>query len=175
MAENSNFPPKLQKTPTGDINAGSLADLLEWFLNYDERVGLIRHPHVEELFRWKQQDDASQGIETYPFENAESRLAIGLFQAIAENNSRERLNAWITNVIQALGEAKQTNEEITESYQLETKQGKSHLSESEKIPSNTERRLYLTSCWLEALCTAEARFLGWVYQELYNTPFQPNG
>lgn len=169
-----NYPPKLEKTASGEINANSLADLLEWFLNHDERVGLVRHPHVEELFQWKQRDDAEHGTEPYPFENAEARFAIGVFQALAENDSKNELNGWITDVLEALGESKQTGEQITESYKLGTKEGRSHVSEAEKIPSNTERRLYLSSCWLEALCTAEARFLGWVYQELYGTPFQPN-
>ncbi len=169
-----NFPPKLEKAPNGDINANSLADLLEWFLNYDEKVAIVRHKNVEELFQWKQADDAENGTNPYPFENAESRFAIGAFQALAENNSLEKLNAWISDVVQALGDAKQMNEEFTQKYNLATKEGKSHIEEAEKIPSEIERRLYLSSCWLEALCTAEARFLGWVYQELYGVPFQPS-
>ena len=166
-----NYPPKLRQTEAGDIDINSLADLLEWFLNYDQRVALVRHPHVEELYQWKQKDDAAHGTEVYPFENAEARFAIGSFQALAENNTEEKLARWITDVLQALGEAKQTNEDISADYKLDA--SKSHLSESQKIPMNTERRLYLTSCWVEALCTAEVRFLGWVYQELYGKPFQP--
>jgi hypothetical protein len=168
-----NGPPELEKAPNGDVNANSLADLVEWFLSYDEKVALVRHPNVEELFQWKQADDSSHGAEPYPFENAEARFAIGVFQALAENKSEAALNSWITDVIQALAGAKETNQQITTSYKLATGEGKSHISEAEKIPSNTERRLYLTSCWLEALCTAEARILGWVFQELYGKPFQP--
>ncbi len=169
-----NFPPKLEKTPSGEINANSLADLLEWFLNYDPKVALVRHKNVEELFQWKQADDAAHGTNPYPFENAEARFAIGAFQALAENDSAEKLNAWISDVVQALGESKQMNEEFTQSYKLATREGASHIEEAEKIPAKIERRLYLSSCWLEALCTAEARFLGWVYQELYGKPFQPS-
>jgi len=33
--------------------------------------------------------------------------------------------------------------------------------------------MYLTSSWIENLCTAEARFLGWIYQEMYGKPFTP--
>ena len=47
------------------------------------------------------------------------------------------------------------------------------LEKAEKLTTNAERRLYLTSCWLEQLCTAEARVLGWVYQEIYGRPFTP--
>ena len=171
MTEQINQPPKLQTTAGGDINTTSLADLLEWFLTFDQRVSLVRNPQVEELFQWKQQDDKSHGIEIYPFENAEARLAIGVFQALGENDSEDKLQSWITEVLEALGEAKQTNEQIAASYNLE--QGKSHTEEAQKIPSLVEQRLYLSSCWLESLCTAEARFLGWVFQELYGKQFQP--
>ena len=173
MTEQTAQQPKLQKTPDGEINANSLADLLEWFLNYDQRVALVRHPHVEELFEWKQVDDAANGIQVYPFENAEARFAIGVFQALAENDSQTALQNWITEVLQALGESKQTNEDIAASYKLATKEGASAVAESASIPSKLERRLYLSTCWLEALCTAEVRFLGWVYQELYGKTFEP--
>ena len=172
MAETQqeNRPPKLEKTATGDIDINSLANLLEWFLNFDQRVALVRHPHVEELFQWKQKDDAAGGVEIYNFENAEARFAVGAFSAIAENNSEEKLQNWITEVLQALGEAKQTNEDIAASYKLDA--AKSHVANAEAIPNKTERKLYLTSSWLEALCTAEVRFLGWVFQELYGKPFE---
>jgi hypothetical protein len=166
-------PPVLEKTPDGDINVSSLADLLEWFLNYDQRVNLIRHPHVQELFEWKQADDAANGVQVYPFENAEARFAVGVFQAIAENNSQEQLQQWVTDVLQALGESKQTREEFVEQFKLETNEGASFVLEAQKIPSRLEQRLFLTSAWIESLCIAEVRFLGWVYQELYGVPFQP--
>jgi hypothetical protein len=171
QAQQENLPPKLRKTATGDIDVNSLADLLEWFLNNDNRVGLVRLPQVEELFQWKQADDAANGIEVYPFENAEARLAIGAFQALGENETEEKLARWITDLLEALGESKQTNEDIAVSYKLE--QGQSHVAQSVKIPNIIEQRIYLTSCWIESLCTAEVRFLGWVYQELYGKSFQP--
>jgi hypothetical protein len=169
--QQENYPPKLEKTADGDIDINSLANLLEWFLNFDQRVALVRHPHVEELFQWKQNDDRENGIVIYPFENAEARFAVGAFQALGENNTEAKLQRWITDVLQALGEAKQTSENIAASYKLDS--GKSHVRQGEIIPNQTERRLYLTSSWLEALCTAEVRFLGWVFQEIYGKPFQP--
>jgi hypothetical protein len=171
QTQTENRPPDLQKSANGDIDAGSLADLLEWFLNFDPKVALVKHPHVEELFQWKQQDDKVNGAEIYPFENAESRFAIGIFQAIAENDSQGALQNWITNVLEALGEAKQTNEDIAKSYGFDST--KSHVERANAIASSLEKRLYLSSCWLEALYTAEARVLGWIYQELYGKPFQP--
>jgi hypothetical protein len=166
-------PPALEKVPGGDINVNSLANLLEWFLNYDQKVAIMRHPHVQELFEWKQADDAANGVEVYPFENAEARFAIGVFQAIAENNSEEALRIWISDVLQALGESKQNNEDLTKEYALDKSTGESPVMLSQNLSSKLERRFYLTSNWLEALCTAEVRFLGWVYQELYGKPFQP--
>ncbi len=170
-AQQENRPPKLQKRANNEIDINSLADLLEWFINYDQRVNLIRHPHVEELFEWKQADDAANGVETYPFETGEARFAVGVFQALGENDTEPKLQNWITEVLQALGEAKQTNEDISADYKLD--QSKSPVAEAKNIPTNAERRLYLTSSWIEALSTAEVRFLGWVYQELYGKPFQP--
>ncbi len=166
-------PPALVKNPSGDINVNSLADLLEWFLNYDQKVGLVRHPHVQELFEWKQADDAAQGVSVYPFENAEARFAVGAFQAIAENDSQVKLRQWMTDILQALGEAKQTREDFVGQYLLETNQGASFVMEAQKLPSRLEQRIFLTSAWIESLCMAEVRFLGWVYQELYGVPFEP--
>ena len=171
--QQENRPPALEKTPNGDINVNSLADLLEWFLTYDQKVAIMRHPHVQELFEWKQADDAANGVEVYPFENAEARFAIGVFQAIAENNSEDNLRIWISDVLQALAESKQNHEDVAKQYNLDKSTGESPVMLSQALPSKIERRFYLTSSWLESLCTAETRFLGWVYQELYGKPFQP--
>jgi hypothetical protein len=170
-APEENYPPKLRKTENGDIDVGSLASLLEWFLTYDQRVALVRHPHVEELFQWKQADDTAQGNEVYPFENAESRFAIGVLQALGENDSEEKLQSYISESLQALGESKQTNEEIAGVHGFQS--SRSHVEQAQTISSDIEKRIYLTSCWLESLCTAEVRFLGWVFQEIYGKPFQP--
>jgi hypothetical protein len=152
----------------------SLANLIEWFLNYDECVAVIRHPHVEELFQWKQEDARNQGEAPAPFDHAEDRFAIGIFQALAHNRSQPELHAWISDLLQALQEAKQMNEQIAEDYKLAANQAASAVEESKNLPSERERRFYLTSCWIEALCTAEIRVLGWVYQELYRAPFSFN-
>lgn len=171
----TNAPPPLMLDENDIITTASLANVVEWFLNYDERVAVMRHPHVEELFQWKQQDSIQQGDRRAPFETAEDRFAIGIFQALAENNSQSLLHLWISDVLQALQEAKQMNESIAEDYKFANEQGASAIEQAEKLPSNRERRFYLTSCWLEALCTAEVRVLGWIYQELYDVAYNPNG
>ena len=169
--EEENQPPKLRRTETGEVETSSLADLLEWFLMYDERTARIRHLNTEELFQWKQKDDAANGIAIYPFENAEARLAVGAFQALAENNSEPLLKLWISDLLEAIQESHKTKTEIAESYDLDADLDAFALKKAERQTTNAEKRLYLTSCWLEALCTAEARFLGWVYQEIYGRPF----
>lgn len=166
----ANLPPQLTKTENGDVDVKSLANLIEWFLNFDQRVALVRHPHVEQLFQWKQADDARQGIESYPLENAESRFAIGVFQALGANDSEPKLQNHISESLQALGEAKQTNEEIAASYGFDPAQ--SHVEQAQAIDNELEKRVYLTSCWIESLSTAEVRLLGWIYQEIYGKPFQ---
>jgi len=166
-------PPKLRKTPEGGLETNALADLVEWFLNYDERTARMRHAHTEELFQWKQADDAANGIGVYPFENAEARLAIGVFQALQENASEPLLGLWLGDVLNALHEASGTKTEISEAYKLNDRPEKSALEKAEKLTTKAEKRLYLTSCWLETLCTAEARVLGWIYQEIYGRPYTP--
>lgn len=171
MNQQENQPPRLLRNSDGVLETNSLADLVEWFLNFDERTARMRHPNTEELFQWKQHDDAENGVAIYPFENAEARFAVGIFQALQENNSEPLLNLWLNDVLNALHESRQTKVEITEANNLDTELEKFALEKADKLTTKAEKRLYLTSCWLEALCTAEARVLGWVYQEIYGKPF----
>jgi hypothetical protein len=166
-------PPMLRRNSDGAIDNNSLADLIEWFLNFDERTARIRHPYTEELFQWKQRDDVENGIGVYPFENAEARFAIGVVQALQENNSEPLLKLWLTDVLNALHESKETKTEIEETNKLTADPEMLAIEKAEKLTTNVERRMYLTCCWLEQLCTAEARVLGWVYQEMYGKPFAP--
>src|SRR5438046_2399527 len=113
-----NQPPKLRRTGDGEIEPGSLADLLEWFLTYDERTARMRHANTEELFQWKQADDKVNGVNIYPFRSAEARFAVGAFQALAENNTEPLLKLWIGDVLNALQESRKTKEELTAAYDL---------------------------------------------------------
>ncbi len=172
-AQKETQPPQLRRDAAGALEANALADLIEWFLTYDERTARMRHPHTEALFQWKQADDAANGIGTYPFENAEARFAIGIFQALQENQSEPLLGLWMNDVIAALHESKTTKDEISEANKLDAQPLESAIQKAEKLTTKAEKRLYLASCWLEALCTAEARVLGWIYQEIYGRPFTP--
>ncbi len=52
-------PPALRRDGEGRIEPGSLARLIQWFLDYDERVAVVRFPAVEALFQWRQQQELS--------------------------------------------------------------------------------------------------------------------
>jgi predicted enzyme related to lactoylglutathione lyase len=167
-------PPPLARDELGRIEPSSLADLIEWFLANDPRVNMIRHPKVEEVFQWKQAESRRAGEEVYEFASAEERLAIGIMQAIVENEGERALHGWISQLLNALDDATKTTEEVSQAYRLDTSGEASTVTEAAKIPSASGRTIFLTCCWLEALCTAEVRVLGWVYQQLYGRAFQPS-
>lgn len=168
-----NHPPALRRDRGGRVEPSSLAALIEWFLNYDERVAVVRFPAVEALFQWKQGRTLEEQPEELAFNRAEDRLAIGIMQALVANSTERELHAWIKELLGALDDATKTNEAISEAYELRPGESSSVVEEAEKIPSLRERDVYLTCCWLETLCTAEIRVLGWAYVELYGRPFHP--
>jgi hypothetical protein len=174
-AAQSPQPPKLSATGDGKLDTGSVADVIEWFLNFDEHVARVRHPQVNELFVWKQADDEESGVGVYPFENAEARFAIGVIQALQENDKEPLLGLWISEVLNTLQQARETRQELSDAYKLDKKPLESAMQKADRLTTTAERRMYLTCCWFEALFTAEARVLGWIYQELYGKPFQAAG
>ena len=165
--------PPLQRDSQGRIDVDSVPDVIQWFLDYDHRVAIIKHPRVEELFQWKQQQSRGEGEEVFSFNRAEDRLAIGIIQALAENTTERALHGWISQLLQALDAAAKTNESTAEAYKLNLKDPASLVKEADKIPAQRGRRDFLINCWVETLCTAEARVLGWLYKEFYSQPFQP--
>ncbi|MDT7541345.1 MAG: hypothetical protein QOE33_1249 [Acidobacteriota bacterium] len=171
--EQSHEPPALARDAEGRIEPSSLARIIEWFIERDRRVNVVRHPRVEEVFRWKQAASREAGEEVFEFASAEDRFAVGVMQALMQNPSERELHEWIGQLLNALDEAAKTNEELAQAYRLDTAGALSPVAESEKIPTARGRDVYLTCCWLETLCTAEVRVLGWLYQELYGRPFSP--
>ena len=63
---------------------------------------------------------------------------------------------------------------LVESGFLERRQYSAHPPRYEYVPTARGREIYLTCCWLETLCTAEVRVLGWVYQARFGRAFHPN-
>ena len=165
--------PPLQRDDYGQVDVDSVPDVIEWFLNYDQRVAIIRHPSVEEVFKWKQQHAQAQGEEIFQFARAEDRLAIGIIQALADNSSERGLHDWIGQLLGALDAASKANETTAEAYKLDLQSGGSIVKEAEKIPFQRGRTEFLLNCWIETLCTAEARVLGWLYKEFYRRPYAP--
>jgi hypothetical protein len=166
-------PPPLLRDKTGQPDLDSVPDVIQWFLDYDQRVAIIRHPNVEEVFHWKQEQSSAAGEDVFAFNHAEDRLAIGIIQALAENDSERELHSWISQLLNALEIASKANESAAEAYQLDLKGGGSIVKEAGKIPSVRGRNDFLINCWVETLCTAEARVLGWLYKEFYGRPFAP--
>ena len=167
-----NLPP-LQRDASGRIDVDSVPDVIDWFLNYDQRVAIVRHPSVEEVFQWKQQQSQATSEEVFVFKQAEDRLAIGIIQALADNSTERSLHAWIGQLLSALDTASKANESTAEAYQLDLRTGGSIVKEAEKIPFQRGRKDFLVNCWIETLCTAEARVLGWLYKEFYGKPYAP--
>jgi hypothetical protein len=170
----SQQPPALCRDARGRVEPSTLAGVIQWFLDYDARVAVVRFPAVESLFQWKQRETLKEHPETYAFKRAEDRLAVGVMQALVEHDTEGELHAWIKELLAALDDASKTNEAMAEAYGLKPSGESSVVSEAEKIPSRRERDIYLACCWLETLCTAEARVLGWAYQGLYGRPFHPD-
>lgn len=169
---NSDSPP-LTRDHQGRIDVDSVPDVIQWFIERDNRVAIIRHARVEEIFHWKQEQSRSEGEDIFSFNNAEDRLAIGVIQSLAENPTEPQLHEWISQLVNALDVAMKANESTVESYGLDLQNAKSVVKEAEKIPSLSGRRQFLLNCWIETLCTAEARILGWLYKEFYGRPFSP--
>ena len=165
--------PPLLRDAGGNVDVDSVPDVIDWFLNNDQRVAVVRHPSVEEVFQWKQQQSQSQGEEIFIFNRAEDRLAIGIIQALADNASERDLHAWLSQLLMALDAAAKANESTAEAYQLDLRSGGSIVKQSEKIPFQRGRSEFLLNCWIETLCTAEARVLGWLYKEFYGKPYAP--
>jgi hypothetical protein len=166
--------PPLLRDDQGKVDYDSIPDVIQWFLDYDQRVAVIRHPKVEELFQWKQQESRSQGDEVFVFNTAEDRLAIGIIQALAHNPTERELHSWIGQMLNALNSASRATEDVVTGYRLEMGGESSVVGEAKKIPAATARLDFLMNCWLETLCTAEIRVLGWLYREFYGRPFHPD-
>jgi hypothetical protein len=165
--------PVLPRDSAGQIDYDSIPEVIQWFLDYDERVAIVKHPKIEELFHWKQQHSRAAGEDVFNFSRAEDRLAIGILQSLAHNPSEEALHGWIAQLLNALTAASKATENVAQAYTLEMG-GASIIDEATKIPSASARNDFLINCWLETLCTAEVRVLGWLYRELYQRPFHPN-
>jgi hypothetical protein len=165
--------PQLLRDARGNIDLDSVPDVIQWFIDFDQRVAIIKHPNVEEVFQWKQEQDRRAREEVFAFPRAEDRLAIGIIQALAGHSNEPALHSWIGQLLNALDSASKANESAADAYKLDLQGGGSIVKEAEKIPSARGREEFLINCWLETLCTAEARVLGWLYKEFYGHPFAP--
>jgi hypothetical protein len=165
--------PPLLRDERGRIDVDSVPDVIQWFLDYDSRVAIVKHPRVEEVFQWKQEQSRQTSEPIFVFNKAEDRLAIGIIQALSENVTERELHSWIGQLLNALDVASKANESVSEAYSLDLAGTTSIVSEAAKIPTLRGRNDFLVNCWVETLCTAEARVLGWLYKEFYGRPYAP--
>jgi len=165
--------PVLLRDQFGAVDYDSLPDVIQWFLDFDQRVAVVKHAKVEELFQWKQEQSRLAGEEVFNFNRAEDRLAIGILQSVAHNPTERELHAWIAQLLNALDRASKATEDVSAAYDLDMSAAASVVGESQKIPATATRADFLFNCWLETLCTAEIRVLGWLYREFYGRPFHP--
>jgi len=75
-------------------------------------------------------------------------------------------------LLNALNTASKATENYAAEYSLSMNED-SIVVEAAKIPASSIRAGFLFNCWLETLCTAEIRVLGWLYREFYGRPFHP--
>src|ERR1700674_154848 len=111
--------PRLLRDQYGAVDYDSIPDVIQWFLDYDQRVGVIKHAKVEELFQWKQEQSRLAGEEVFNFNRAEDRLAIGILQSVAHNPTERELHAWIAQLLNALDRAAKAMEDVSSAYQLD--------------------------------------------------------
>lgn len=166
--------PMLLRDQYGAVDYDSLPDVIQWFLDFDQRVAVVKHAKVEELFQWKQEQSRLAGEDVFNFNRAEDRLAIGILQSVAHNPTEPELHTWIAQLLNALERASKATEDVSAAYALDMSAASSVVAESQKIPAAATRADFLFNCWLETLCTAEIRVLGWLYREFYGRPFHPN-
>ena len=135
--------PVLRRDANGAADYDSVPDVIEWFLNCDQRVATVRHPKVEELFQWKQNQSRLADENVFIFDCAEDRFAIGIIQALAHNPTERELHTWIAQLINALETASKATEDVTSAYQLEMTTATSVISEYAKIPGSSQQTGFL--------------------------------
>ena len=67
--------PVLPRDEYGAVDYDSIPDVIQWFLDYDQRVAVIKHPKVEELFQWKQEQSRLSAEDVFNFSRAEDLTA----------------------------------------------------------------------------------------------------
>src|SRR5882672_11632991 len=117
--DNAPTSPVLGRDQYGNVDYDSLPEVIQWFLDYDERVAVVKHPRVEELFQWKQEQSRRAGEDVFNFNRAEDRLAIGILQSVAHNPSERELHAWIAQLLNALDRAAKATEDVSAAYNLD--------------------------------------------------------
>ena len=97
--------------------------MIEWFLNYDQRVAIIGIRPSKKYFSGNSNKARRRAKRSFVFKQAEDRLAIGIIQALADNSTERQLHAWIGQLLGALDTASKANESTAEAYKLDLRSG----------------------------------------------------
>src|SRR5205085_10676675 len=72
-AHTAQQPPALARDAQGEVGTHAHSNVIEWLLDHDPRVNLLRSPQVEEIFQWKQAAGRAAGEEVYQIGRASCR------------------------------------------------------------------------------------------------------
>ena len=61
LSEEASLNPPSLRDAGGKIDLDSVPEVIQWFLDFDQRVAIVKHPNVEEVFHWKQENSRRQG------------------------------------------------------------------------------------------------------------------
>jgi len=173
-APQNDQPPKLRLTAEGSADIGSLADVLEWFLNFDE----THRPHEATRPSKRFSNGNSRTTRSTASRSTRSRtprpaLPSARFQALAENDTEPKLNRLDHRYPQRPRRRPDVAHRDLGILRPRRRPELYAVAKADKLTTAIEKRIYLTSSWIEALCTAEARYLGWSIRKLYGKPFHP--
>ena len=167
-----NLPP-LQRDARGNVDLDSVPDVIQWFLDYDQRVAIIKHPNVEEVFQWKQEQSRRRRAKKF---SISIRPKIGWrsesFRRLPRTPPNARFIRGLANFLTRSTPRRRPTKQLPKLTSSISRSGGSIVKEAEKIPSAARTSRFLINCWVETLCTAEARVLGWLYKEFYGRPLR---
>ena len=165
--------PPLLRDPSGHVDVDSVPDVIQWFLDYDSRVAIIKHPRLKRSFNGSR-NKADRTTKKY---SCLAGLRIVWQLGLSRLWARTPRNAAFTPGLGSCSMRSTRPQRLTKPFlrpMAWTSQLTSIVTEATKIPTQRGRNDFLVNCWVETLCTAEARVLGWLYKEFYGRPYSPN-
>jgi hypothetical protein len=140
--------PPLRRDAHGRVDVDSVPDVIQWFLDYDHRVGIVKHPRVEEVFQWKQVRQSQRRRRGFQFRRAEDRLAIGIIQALAENSNERALHGWISHSLPRSTLLPRRTKQPPRPFDSISRARSPLSAKPTKIHNTTWPQDFLINCWV---------------------------